>query len=74
MVFEPTFFKHLANYETEFKYIVNNANTSKTLNSLSNLFFGIEKYNLKIKSINSLKIDLDETIEDGIELIIPNYI
>ena len=75
MVFEPKFNQELTNHKDTFIYIVNNANTEKSLNSLSKLYFGIEKFWKKIKNVNS---DLNiykrsQILPDEFKVVVPNY-
>lgn len=73
MVFEPPFEKNAPNHLETFVYSVNNVNTLKTLKSLSKLYFGTESYVEKLKSINKLNVEDDETLQDGLLVTIPNY-
>lgn len=73
MVFEPEFEKSVETHKETFEYIVNNKNSQKTLNFLSILYFGTERYWQKIKSINSFNCDSSSHLEDGSVVIIPNF-
>ena len=75
MVFEPKFNQELSNLKNTFTYTINNTNTSKSLSSLSKLYFGIEKYWTSIRETNpSLASYLkDQVISDMFRITIPNY-
>ncbi|HET7098797.1 MAG TPA: M23 family metallopeptidase [Patescibacteria group bacterium] len=73
MVFDPPFEKELK-IKPEFKYKVNNSGTVKTLKFLSIRYFGSEKYWRKILEDNpSLYVKSDEQIDEGVNILIPNY-
>ena len=74
MVFNPPFGKQCENYRDSFDYVVNNKNTNKTLNTLSVLYFGNEKYSENIKATNGMNTtDLNTVLINGTTLTIPNY-
>lgn len=73
MVFEPPLGKKLR-IKDSFNYIVNNANTTKTLKFLSARYFGSEVFWKKILNHNpKLKDDPKRKIEDKTKVLIPNF-
>ena len=75
MVFEPKFNQELSNLKNTFTYTINNTNTSKSLSSLSKLYFGIEKYWTSIRETNPSLVSYlkDQVISDMFRITIPNY-
>ena len=57
----------------EFTHIVNNKNTKKSLEVLSNLYFGNHNYCKMLKRLNDLDVSKTTLLKGGIELSIPNY-
>jgi murein DD-endopeptidase MepM/ murein hydrolase activator NlpD len=75
MVLNPTFNKKIAQYQDTFIYRVNNKNTQKTLENLSILYFGTNKYWGTISKHNKilLKYSKGQYLEENLNIIIPNY-
>lgn len=73
MVFDPPFGKEVCQFQYRFDYVVNNKNTQKTLKVITKMYFGTERHWKLIKQVNKLDIDGDTLLEDGKNLIIPNY-
>ncbi len=73
IVQEPRFDEEISNYSPTFAYIVNNANTQKSLAFLSKMYFGTDEYWEKIKLANNLDMQKDAVLLDGTEILIPNY-
>ncbi|MBD3366300.1 peptidoglycan DD-metalloendopeptidase family protein [candidate division WWE3 bacterium] len=73
MVFDPPFGKSLENLQETFVYKVNNKNTKKTLQLLALRYFGNESYWKLLRDFNSLTASPLEVLEQGLEVIIPNF-
>ncbi|PJA40847.1 hypothetical protein CO178_01460, partial [candidate division WWE3 bacterium CG_4_9_14_3_um_filter_34_6] len=73
MVFKPCFEQELTSLHENFIYNVNNENTQKTLRYLAIMYFGNAKYWEMIRDTNQLHIEMNDVLEQGKKIIIPNY-
>lgn len=73
MVFKPVFDTYISNFKNEFIYIVNNQNTPKTAQILSQKYFGNENFANLILEKNNLSLKTKDIIPNGLNLIIPNF-
>lgn len=73
-VFEPVFGHELACYHPTFSYVINNANTTKTLAFLSTRYFGVPSYAELIRDYNPklASYSFDAPLPQGATILIPS--
>lgn len=73
-VFEPVFGQEPKRYRPTFTYVINNANTTKTLVSLSLRYFGVPSYASLIRDNNPVlaSYSFDTPLPNGQSLLIPS--